>query len=249
MIVVVLAAGYGTRLRPLTDKLPKPLLPVAGKPIIEYALDDLFSNCSIDRCFLIVNDKFYGHFIQWKEKVDYPNMEIISDGSKTNEDRLGAIGDLHFLLTRYKLEGDVLVIGGDNIWEDSLKGFVDFGRQKRPAVSLGVFDLGDISKAKSFGVVQIDPSSLRVISFQEKPSQPKSTLVGMCLYFFPDNKVYRVMDYLADPNRERDAIGNFLSFLVDNDQVYAYIFKKRWFDIGSKQAYQEAGEYFKNKSC
>ncbi len=242
MDVILLCAGYGTRLRPLTDNTPKPLLPVAGRPIVEYLLEDVFSSSSPERVILVTNARFYDQFLEWKEKSGFPNLVVLNDGSTSNEDRLGAIGDLKFAVEECGVHGEVLVAGGDNIFEDSVGGLVEFGREKR-AVTVGVYDLKDATKARSFGVVELD-SDRRIVSFEEKPENPKSTLIGMCLYYFPPGKVQKVHEYVADPNRPRDAIGNFLRYLVETDEVYGYIFSGKWFDIGSLEAYEEANAYF-----
>ncbi len=242
MKVILLCAGYGTRLRPLTENTPKPLLPVAGRPIIEYLLDDLYSSLDIEEVVLVANHRFYQHFLRWQEEKSYPGLVVLDDGSTTNEDRLGAIGDLKFALDSREISGEVLVAGGDNIWEDSLKGFVEFARSSS-AIGLGVYDIGSLEKARSFGVVELGEGG-RVIGFEEKPDHPKSSLIGMCLYFFPEGKISKVYDYWADESRPRDAIGNFLKFLVETDEVVGYVFKGRWFDIGSLEAYEEANDYF-----
>ncbi len=244
MQVILLAAGYGTRLRPLTNNTPKPLLEVAGRPIIEYLLDDLYENVSVNGVYLVSNDRFYNDFLKWQRTKQYPNLKVINDGTVSNEDRLGAIGDLKFVLDKEDIEDEVLVAGGDNIWEESIKGFVQFARERYPGIGLGVYDLKDIEKAKSFGVVDLDDES-RIISFEEKPQQPKSTLIGMCLYMFPEGKITKAIEgYLSDESRPRDAIGYLLKYLVESDEVFGYIFNGRWFDIGSLSAYEEANDFF-----
>ncbi len=245
MDVILLCAGYGTRLRPLTDTTPKPLLPVGGRPIIEYIIDDLRTHIAPKRFIVVTNHRFYSDFIRWAKEKGYEDVLILDDGSNSNENRLGAIGDLKFVLEKMDISGEVLVAGGDNILEDSIAPMIEFGREISCCV-VGLYDVGSLEKARSFGVVEIDDTG-RILSFEEKPSQPKSSLVGMCLYYFPAGKIRRIEDYLADPTRERDAIGNFLKFLVETDKVYGYIFKRQWFDIGSLPAYEEANKYFSGR--
>lgn len=245
MDVILLCAGYGTRLRPLTNNTAKPLLPVAGRPIVEYLICDLQSNLSPKRFIIVTNHRFYSDFVGWVEDRGYENVLVLDDGSMSNEDRLGAIGDLKFVLDNVSVSSEVLVAGGDNIWEDSAVPMVEFGR-KTLACVLGIYDLGSVEKARSFGVVEVDKNG-RIVGFEEKPENPKSTLIGMCLYYFPNGKVRKIEDYLSDSSRERDAIGNFLKFLVETDEVYGYLFKNKWFDIGSLPAYREADEYFSQK--
>src|SRR5437868_7994583 len=159
MKVVILAAGYATRLYPLTLTQPKPLLPVAGKPMVEYVLDNLAPIGGLDRIHVVTNAKFASHFQNWaddyrttKAKLDFT---IVNDGSTDDTNKLGAIGDLHLVLTREKLDDDVIVVAGDNLFSQELSKFGSFCREKRAPV-LAVYDVGDLEQIKKYNSISID---------------------------------------------------------------------------------------------
>src|ERR1043165_7404519 len=159
MKVIILAAGYATRLYPLTLTQPKPLLPVAGQPMIEYVLDNLAPIGNLDRIYVVTNAKFAGHFQRWsdnyratKAKLDFT---IVNDGSKDDSNKLGAIGDLHLVLTREKVDDDVIVVAGDNLFSQELSKFGSFFREKRAPV-LAVYDVGDLEEVKKYNSITMD---------------------------------------------------------------------------------------------
>src|SRR5437667_8095594 len=153
MKVIILAAGYATRLYPLTLTQPKPLLPVAGKPMVEYVLDNLAPIGGLDRIYVVTNAKFAGHLQRWadgyraaKTKLDFT---IVNDGSTDDSNKLGAIGDLHLVLTREKLDDDIIVVAGDNLFSQTLEGFGQFARQKNAPV-LAIYDVGNLEEIKKY---------------------------------------------------------------------------------------------------
>src|SRR5437867_7481069 len=159
MKVVILAAGYATRLYPLTMTQPKPLLPVAGKPMIEYVLDNLAPIGGLDRIYVVTNAKFAGHFQKWadgyratKAKRDF---SIVNDGSTDDTNKLGAIGDLHLVLTREHLEDDIIVVAGDNLFSDKLTDFGRFCRDKQTPV-LALYDVCDLVQVKKYNAISVD---------------------------------------------------------------------------------------------
>ncbi len=243
MKALILAAGYGTRLYPLTKNTPKPLLPIAGKPIIEYIIKKINAIGSADKIYIVTNEKFFGHFQTWAENFDRnANIELINDGTTSEEDRLGTIGDIQVAIAKKVIDDDLLIIGGDNIFTGNLDKFITFARSKNPATSIGAVDLNDLSAAKRFGVVEFDNRS-QVISFQEKPELPRSSFVSMCLYFFPKSKLVKFSEYLALDNYY-DAMGHFVGWLSQVDEVYGCDFTEKWFDIGDMRAYHDAQAYF-----
>lgn len=245
MKALILAAGYGTRLYPLTENTPKPLLPIAGKPIIEYIIEKINAPGLVDKIYIITNDKFFRYFQGWAEGFGRnANIEIINDGTTSENDRLGTIGDIHFAVRGKEIDDDLLIIGGDNIFTDNLDTFIAFARSKSPASSIGVVNLNDLSAVKRFGVVEFDSRS-KVTGFQEKPEKPTSSFVSMCLYYFPECKLGKFSEYLASGNHY-DAMGHFITWLSKADEVYGCGFTGEWFDIGDKQAYYDAEEYFAN---
>src|SRR6185295_16565490 len=171
MKVIILAAGYATRLYPLTMTQPKPLLPVAGKPMVEYVLDNLAPIGGLDRIYVVTNAKFAGHFQRWadnyretKTKLDFA---IINDGSTDDSNKLGAIGDLHLVLVRERLDDDVIVVAGDNLFSEELGEFGRFCRAKQAPV-LAVYDVGDLDQVKQYNSISVDATG-RITFFEEKP--------------------------------------------------------------------------------
>ncbi|MFH1854373.1 MAG: nucleotidyltransferase family protein [Candidatus Omnitrophota bacterium] len=247
MKVLLLAAGYATRLYPLTLNMPKPLLPVAGKPVIEYTLDIVESLNEVDEIFVVTNQKFASHFEKWsKGYKGRKKITVVNDYTTSNKDRLGATGDIEFVVREKKIKDDLLVFAGDNILNAPLRGFLNFSYSNRPYVSIGLYDVKDLTLARKYGIVSIDKDS-RITEFLEKPASPPSTLAAMCLYFFPKEKLGIVGAYL-NTDKSSDAPGYFLQWLYKKEPVFAYVFQKeRWFDIGDKKSYNEANRVFKKE--
>ena len=245
MKVLILAAGYATRLYPLTLTRPKPLLPVAGKPMIDYVLDNLAPIGGIGRVYVVTNAKFAGHFQKWadsyraaKSKLDFT---IVNDGSTDDSNKLGAIGDLHLVITREKVDDDIVVVAGDNLFSESLGAFGEFCRRKNAPV-LGVYDVGSLEQATKYGVVDLDGEG-RILRFEEKPKQPASTLIGIALYYYPRNVAPLIRQYVAEGNNP-DQPGRLVQWLYPRLPVYTWTVPGIWFDIGSKETLDEANRIF-----
>src|SRR5438477_10328908 len=168
MKIIILAAGYATRLYPLTLTQPKPLLPVAGKPMIDHVLDNLAPVGGIERVYIVTNAKFTAQFQKWaddyrasKTKLDFT---IVNDGSTDDSNKLGAIGDLHLVLTREKVDDDIIVVAGDNLFSNTLEGFGRFCRAKSAPV-LAVYDVGDLEDIKKYNAITMDQTS-RITFFE-----------------------------------------------------------------------------------
>ena len=246
MKVLLLAAGYATRLYPLTLNQPKPLLPVAGKPIIEFILDKVEVLEKIDEIFIVTNNKFCKHFEDWSKGYSTSKkITVINDGTMTNDDRLGATGDIEFVIEKENIKSDLLVLAGDNIFKADLKNFINFSLSKRPSISLGLYDVKDLELAKKYGIVSLDDSK-KVIEFKEKPQQPNSTLAASCVYFFPKEKINIVKEYLNTDNA-KDAPGYFLEWLSMKDSIFGYVLDQKWLDIGDKESYEEANNEFREE--
>jgi glucose-1-phosphate thymidylyltransferase len=245
MKVVILAAGYATRLYPLTLTQPKPLLPVAGKPMIEYVLDNLAPIGGLDRIYVVTNAKFATHFQKWsdhyratKAKLDFT---IVNDGSTDDTNKLGAIGDLHLVLTREQVDDDVIVVAGDNLFSQELSDFGAFCREKRAPV-LAVYDVGDLEQIKKYNSISIDGSG-KITFFEEKPKTPTSTLTGIALYFYPRSAMPLIKQYVAEGNNP-DQPGRLVQWLYPRTPVYTWRVPGLWFDIGSKETLEEANQIF-----
>ena len=244
MKVLILAAGYATRLYPLTLTQPKPLLPVAGKPMIEYVLDNLAPIGGIDRVYVVTNAKFAGQFQTWAD--DYGaraklNFTIINDGSTDDSNKLGAIGDLRLVLQRENVDDDLIVVGGDNLFSQSVKAFGQLCREKNTPV-LGLYDVGSLEQAKKYGVVSVNAAG-QITSFVEKPPQPASTLIGIALYFYPRTTLPLIHQYLAEGNNP-DQPGRLIQWLYPRQPVFTWTVPGLWYDIGSKETLEEANRIF-----
>jgi len=248
MKVIILAAGYATRLYPLTQTQPKPLLPVAGKPMVDHVLDNLTSISGIERVYIVTNAKFANHFQQWaddyrakKARLDFT---IVNDGSTDDSNKLGAIGDLHLVITREKVDDDIIVVAGDNLFSESLSGFGKFARQKNAPV-LAVYDVVDLEEIRKYNAISMDQDG-KITFFEEKPKQPKSTVTGIALYFYPRATVPTIKQYIAEGNNP-DQPGRFVQWLYTRTPVYTWGVPGIWYDIGSKEALEEANRVFAKK--
>ena len=232
MKALILAAGYATRLYPLTKKYPKPLLEVKGRPIINYIIDKLELVGDIDEIYIVTNSKFISIFRKWAKNIKSPKkITLVNDRTKSNQDRLGAIGDINFVIKQKKLKQDLLVVGGDNLFSGSLPEFLAACRKNISSAGIGVYRLKRKKDASRYGVVRLNKLN-KVISFQEKPKHPDSNLVAMCLYYVAKDYLYLISAYLQDKKVKTDATGSYIAWLKDKADVYGHIFKGSWFDIG-----------------
>jgi len=246
---LILAAGYASRLYPLTKKYPKPLLEVKGRPIINYIIDKIGLVGSINEIYIVTNSKFILEFRKWAKTVSSSKkITLVDDLTKNNQDRLGAIGDINFVIKKKKIQGDLLVVGGDNLFSGSLQRFLDVYNKNNASTSLGLYRLKRKKDASRYGVVGLDKLN-RVISFKEKPKQPESNLVAMCLYYISKNYLNLINVYMQDEKRkvdEVDATGSYIAWLKDKVDVYGYVFSGSWFDIGDYKYLNAAKEIFTN---
>ena len=229
MKAIILAGGYATRLQPLTNDLSKCLLPVGGRPMVDWILDSLGAVSELDEVHLVTNHRFAPDFERWARQK---GVTVHDDGTTSNEDRLGAMGDVAFALERAGIDDDVLVIAGDNLFDYSLADFTAFWRSKGVASAVAVLDVGDLRLASQYGVVDVADDE-RIISFVEKPADPPSTLAATATYIYHRDHVPLVEHYLAEGNAP-DQVGSFIAWLHSREPVYAYRFAGRWLDIGDK---------------
>ena len=245
MRVLILAAGYGTRLYPLIKDTPKALLDINGRPLINYILDKVKTLDGLEQVLLVTNNKFDAIFKTWAaQQKGFPcEIKIVNDGTNTPEDRLGSIGDINFVLKKENIKDDLLVIGSDNLFDYSLNDFISFSKKIGPYVTIGLYDIGNLEEAKKFGVVAVDKNR-KLLSFEEKPVEPKSTLISMCCYYLPQATLPLVENYLNEVKKS-DTAGDYLRWLSQKNTVYGFHFNGKWYDIGSVEAYHEAQEKFK----
>jgi len=246
---VILCAGYATRLYPLTKDNPKPLLKVAEKPVLEHILERILPIEDLDEIFIVTNSRFFGHFEEWLEgfAADVPagkRIEIIDDGTTTNETRLGGLGDLLFVLDEKAIEDDVLVVAGDNLFTFDLGSFID-GCKAAGVSSIGLHDVEDLDEAKKFGIVSVDKYDT-ITGFEEKPEHPKSTLASTGVYFYPRSVLGLFEDYIAESDK-MDGPGFFVKWLYKRQPVKGLKLSGKWFDIGSFENLERANEEFGGK--
>lgn len=247
MKALVLAAGYATRLRPLTDMKAKPLLELGGRPMVDYVCDRIDEVAEVDELHLVSNARFATDFERWaagREGRLVPRVH--DDGSRSNGERLGAIADVRFVVERAGLAGEtLLVIAGDNLFEFSLAAMVEFWRAQaeregRPTSCVAVHRLADRDRVPLYGVVTLDPSE-RVIEFVEKPRLPKSDLIATACYVFAPEHVAMIDRYLEQGNSP-DQPGNLVAWLHALEPVYGFAFGGMWLDIGDREQLREADE-------
>ena len=200
MKVIILAAGYATRLYPLTLTQPKPLLPVAGKPMVEHVLDNLAPIGGIDRVYVVTNAKFAGHFQKWSENYRATksklNFTVVNDGTTDETNKLGAIGDINYVLKTQNVDDDLIIVAGDNLFSEKLSEFGKFCREKNAPV-LALYDVGNLEEIKKYNSVSTDNTG-KITFFEEKSKNPTSTLTGIALYYYPKNSIPLIKQYIAE---------------------------------------------------
>ncbi|MBT3348897.1 nucleotidyltransferase family protein [bacterium] len=244
MKTIILAAGYATRLHPITLDTPKPLLGIGEKPIAEHILEKLKSVEILDEIFVVTNSKFFPHFSAWAATLDFPKkITIVDDGTISNETRLGSLGDIQFVIEKFQISDDILVVAGDNLFDFSLEIFTEFSVKKN-ATTVALHDVQNFDLAKLYGIVAVD-EDFRVTDFLEKPENPPSTLASTGVYFYARADLPRFAEFTA--NFDSDRAGDFLAWLFPQVPVFGFQTSGRWFDIGSIEQLEIARREFSKK--
>ena len=245
MKCIILCAGYGTRLYPLTLDKPKAFLEIGNKTMLDCIISKIEPIDEIKDVFIVSTDKFYMQFVWWlKNYAGKKNIEIINDGTSTNETRLGGIGDLFLAIEGKKIDDDILVIAGDNLFEFQLRAFIDFFNEKK-GIAVALYDVKSLKEAKKFGVVALN-SSFKIIDFEEKPESPKSTLISTACYIFRKEDLQGIRDYMKTENN-KDGPGYLIKHFYPLKDVYGFVFSEPWFDIGSIEQYNAVREIYGKK--
>lgn len=246
MKVIILCAGYATRLYPLTENQPKPLLLVGKKPILEWILERVQKVQGVEGVFIVSNQKFSGHFETWAKNASSPwPVEVVNDHTTSNETRLGAIGDLaHVIKTRKIDPCDLMVIAGDNFFDFDLVSFTDFGQKKRPHGVIAVYDVKDKELAKRYGLVRTAADG-KILDFQEKPEKPNTTLASSGIYWLPKD-IWGLLDRYISSGHNTDQPGHYMRWLAENSGLFACSLKGKWLDIGDLASYQKANDIVKS---
>jgi glucose-1-phosphate thymidylyltransferase len=241
---VILAAGYATRLYPLTLNTPKCLLEVGGRTILDLLCAKLLRLKGLEEIIIVTNAKFFSQLNDWKKQapISCP-ARVLNDGTLSNETRLGAVGDLRFAIAQGGLQSDILMLASDNLFDAGLDGFMRFAQEKKDKVCVGLHDIGDPKLAAGkFGVLEVNRSD-RVTGMEEKPEHPRSTLIGMGIYYFPQSSLGFVREYLDD-SAAKDAPGFYIKWLMEKAPIFGFLFSGMWYDIGDLKSLEEArGKY------
>jgi len=241
---LILAAGYATRLYPLTLDRPKALLPVGGKAMLDRLMEQLDRVEGLDEVFVVTNSKFADAFREWAAGRSGLPLRIVDDGTVDDDSKLGAIGDLDLTIREARIDDDLLVLAGDNLFSESIAPFPVFALGKGgPAI--GVYDVGDLETIRRYSVIELDGDD-RLTRLEEKPEQPRSTLAGIALYFYPRSALHYVREYLEDGNNP-DQPGRLVQWLYPRTAVYGWRVPGRWFDVGSKETLAEADRAFSGR--
>jgi glucose-1-phosphate thymidylyltransferase len=239
---IVLAAGYATRLYPLTKTVAKPLLPVGGRPMLDHLLDRIREVEEVDAVHVVTNHKFADAFGEWASTRD---VVVHDDGTTSEDKRLGAIGDIAFVVDRAGLDGDdLLVLAGDNLFDYSLAGYVRWWEGKGEASAVVLYDVGDLELVKQYSNVEVNDDE-RLVSFVEKPEQPTTTLVATAAYLYHREHVQLLRRYLEESNPP-DHPGRLVAWLVPRVPVYGYTAGGDWRDIGDAGQLLEADNHLRS---
>lgn len=240
---IVLAAGYGTRLYPLTANFPKPLLKVNGKTILDWLLEDIDSTGEIKEYAVVSNHRYTEHFYKWSENLQLKApVKILDDGSLSNETRLGAVKDIKFAVDDLGTSDDLLVMAGDNLLDFSLAGFIAYFKDKQATCVMRYFEPDNTRCSKS-GVVQTDDKD-RIVHMEEKPGIPRSNWCTPPFYIYHKKDVPLIKKAI-DEDCDTDAPGNFLAWLCKKTEVFAMEMPGKRFDIGNLESYRYVQEQYK----
>lgn len=245
MKALVLAAGYATRLYPLTENQPKPLLEVAGKSILDYIVEKMEKVDAIDEVIIVTNQKFTSHFEDWANQTKYTKkISVVNDGTTTNENRLGAIGDIQFVIEQLEVNDDLMVLAGDNLFDFELYDFANYFNTVGTDI-IATYREENEAQLKRAGVIELDEGS-KVLSFEEKPEQPKSNFCVPAFYLYKKETLSEFRSYLAEGNNP-DAPGHFVPYLLNKKPVHAFKFEGNRYDIGTIESYEKVQQIFEQK--
>ena len=240
MKCLILAAGYATRLYPLTENFPKPLLKVGDKTILDWLLEDIDKSGVIDQYVVISNHKFAYHFRSWADEHRLPII-VLDDGTESNEARLGAVRDIQFAIDELRLKDDLLVIAGDNLLDFSLTSFIQYFQEKDTTCIMRYWEKNE-AKLHKTGVAEIDADG-RIISMEEKPAQPKSHWCVPAFYYYTREDAHLIKKGI-ESGCGTDAPGSFIAWLCGQTRVYAWEMPGHRYDIGNLQSYEAVKKTF-----
>ena len=241
MKCLILAAGYATRLYPLTENFPKPLLKVKEKPILDWLIEDIDKTGKVDEYVIISNDKFYNHFKEYA-KTKSQKITVLNDKTTSNETRLGAVKDIQFAIETLNINEEVLVIAGDNLLDFSLAEFIDYSLSKNTSCIMRYYE-ENVEKLKKCGVAEIDEND-RVVKLIEKPSEPRSNWACPPFYYYTKETLALIKKGI-ESGCGVDAPGSFIAWLCSQTIVHAFKMPGKRYDIGNLESYQKVQKEYK----
>ncbi len=246
MKCLILAAGYATRLYPLTEHFPKPLLDIGGKTILDWLVDDIETGGTVEEYIVITNHKFARHFEQWA-RTKAVKITVVDDGTESNETRLGAVRDIGYAIKKLKLDDEMLVIAGDNVLDFSLTRLIVYAQQKKTSCVMRYYEASEKKLTRS-GVVEIDDND-RILSMEEKPAEPKSHWCCPPFYFYTKEDARLVNVGIDSGSCGIDAPGSFIAWLCRHSTVHAMEMPGRRYDIGTPESYETVQKEYGGIKC
>ena len=245
MKCLILAAGYATRLYPLTENFPKPLLEVKGKTILDWLIDDIDTLGEVDEYIVISNHKFAHHFDAWAEKSNH-NITVLDDGTSSNETRLGAVKDIQFAIDTLSLDTDMLVVAGDNLLDFSLTAFINYAKEKGASAIMRYYEADEKRLLKS-GVVTVDENDL-ITEMTEKSPTPKTHWCTPPFYYYTRSDA-RLVKAGIEAGCGTDAPGSYIAWLCKQTKVYAMEMPGSRYDIGNLESYEAVKKEYSGIKC
>ena len=242
MKCLILAAGYATRLYPLTENFPKPLLKVGDKTILDWLVDDIAASGVVDEFVVISNHKFAHHFEEWAATKGDVRVTVVDDGTMSNETRLGAVMDIQFAIDKLGLDSDMLVIAGDNVLDFSLQKFVRYAADKGTSCIMRYYEPEE-KRLRKCGVVTIDDAD-RIVRMAEKPAEPESNWCCPPFYYYTRDDA-RLVEKGIEAGCGTDAPGSYIAWLCTQAPVHAMEMPGSRYDIGNLESYAKVQETYK----
>lgn len=241
MKCLILAAGYATRLYPLTENFPKPLLKVGEKTILDWLLEDIETCGLVDEYIVVSNHRFANHFQDWASQHTLP-IVVVDDGTSTNETRLGAVKDIEFAMEALGIDDDVLVIAGDNVLDFSLTSFVRYATEKGTSCTMRYYET-DEKRLRKSGVSEVGEQD-RLLSLEEKPAKPKSHWCTPPFYFYKKEDIRRIHEAIAD-GCGTDAPGSLVAWMCSHSTLHSMKMPGNRYDIGNLESYENVQKTYK----
>ena len=247
MKAIILCAGYATRLYPLTENFPKPLLTIARKEIMTHLIEKIERVRVIDKAYIVTNNKFFSLFQYWGSKISSRvKIEIVNDMTDSKEEALGAIGDLYYVLVNKRIDDDIFVMAGDVLTQFDLNRFIDkFNKKKKPVIA--TYNKGSKEEIKKrYGCVTFNKDK-KVTSFEEKPEKPKSTYIVPPFYIYPKGYIKKIVKYISS-GKNPENIGQLISYFHKKDDIFVVEIDETICDIGTLESYNYTNLYFDKMS-